>query len=69
LLLQKPAFDAAQEVVFAESLTPIDEVSVVWAGRSSDFDMPLDMGLRVIPQGDVLVSEYPALPLSTCQYL
>ncbi len=61
LLLQELAFDATQEVVFAESLTPIDEISVVWAGRSFDFDMPLDMGLRVIPQGDLLVSEYPAV--------
>jgi hypothetical protein len=61
LLLQELAFDATQEVVFAESVTPIDEISVVWAGRSFDFDMPLDMGLRVIPQGNVLVSEYPAV--------
>ncbi len=61
LLVQELAFDATQQVVFAESLTPIDEISVVWAGRSFDFDMPLDMGLRVIPQGDLLVSEYPAL--------
>jgi len=61
LLLQELAFDATQEVVFAESLAPIDEIPVVWAGRSFDFDMPLDMGLRVIPQGDLLVSEYPAV--------
>ncbi len=61
LLLQEFAFDATQEVVFTESLTPIDEISIVWAGRSFDFDMPLDMGLRVIPQGDLLVSEYPAV--------
>jgi hypothetical protein len=61
LLLQELAFDTTQEVVFAESLTPIDEISVVWAGRSFDFDMPLNMGLRVIPQGDLLVSEHPAL--------
>jgi hypothetical protein len=52
LLLQELAFNAAQEVVFTESLTPIHEISVVWAGCSFHFDMPLDMGLRVIPQGD-----------------
>ena len=34
---------------------------MVGAGRSFAFDMPLDMGLRVIPQGDLLVSEYPAV--------
>jgi hypothetical protein len=61
LLLQELAFDATQKVVFAESLTPIDEISVVGAGRSFDFDMPLDMGLRVSPQGDVLVSEPPTV--------
>ena len=61
LLLQELALDAAQEVVATESLTPIDEVSVVWAGRSFDFDMPLDMGLRVIPQSGLLVRECPAV--------
>ena len=57
LLLQELAFDATQKVVFAESLTPIDEISVVGASRSFDFDMPLDMRLRVIPQSGFPISE------------
>ena len=48
LLLQELALDAAQEVVAAESLTPIQQVSIIWARGAFDFDMPVDMGLRVI---------------------
>lgn len=49
LLLQKLPFDAADEVVFAESLAPIQQISIVRASGSLDFDMSLNMGLRVIP--------------------
>lgn len=49
LLLQKLALDAADEVVFAESLTPIQQISVIGAGGSLHFDMSLNRGLRVIP--------------------
>jgi hypothetical protein len=60
LLLQEFAFGPVQQVMFAESLAPIHEVSIIWAGRSFDFDMPLDMRLRVIPQSGFPISEYPA---------
>ena len=60
LLFDELAFDATQEVVVAESLTPVNEIAVIGAGRSFHFDMPLDVCLRVIPQGHLLVSEMPA---------
>jgi hypothetical protein len=49
LLLQELAFDPAQQVVFAESLAPIHEVSIIWACSSLDFHMMPDMRLGMIP--------------------
>jgi hypothetical protein len=59
LFLQEFAFDATQQVMFAEPLTPVDQVSVIWAGRSLDFDMTLNMGLWVVPQGGFSIREGP----------
>ena len=61
LLFQELALDAAQEVVAAKPLTPIPQISIVWTGCPFYFDMPLDLGLRVIPQGRLLVSERPTV--------
>ena len=71
LFLQELALDTAQEVVAAESLTPIQQVSIIWARGAFDFDMPVDMGLRVISQGRLLVGECPAsafihMPVFVC---
>jgi len=60
LFLQEFGFDATQEVVLAEPLAPVQEISIIGAGRSLDFDMALDMRLRVIPQRGFSVGEYPA---------
>ena len=49
LLLQELAFDPAQQIVVAESLTPIHEVSIIWACLSLDFHVVPDMCLGVIP--------------------
>ncbi len=61
LLLQEFAFGSVQQVMLAESLAPIHEVSIIWACSSFDFDMALDMRLRVIPQGGFPVGEDPAV--------
>ena len=61
LFLQELALDTAQEVVVAESLTPVQQISVIWACGSFHLDMSLDVRLRVIPQGGVLVRKRPAV--------
>ncbi len=60
LFLQEFGFDATQEVVLAEPLAPVQEISIIRASRPLDFDMALDMRLRVIPQSGFSVGEYPA---------
>src|SRR5207237_10400157 len=47
LLLQEFAFGPVQQVMFAESLAPIHEVSIIWAGCSFDFYLRLDIHLVV----------------------
>jgi len=69
LFLQEFGFDATQEVVLAEPLAPVQEISIIGASRSLDFDMALDMRLRVIPQRGFSVGNIQPLPSSTCQYL
>ncbi len=47
-----------------ESLTPVEEVSVVRAGSPFDFGVPLDMRLTMLPQDRFLARELPSFSLS-----
>lgn len=61
LFAQEDSFDPIAHGVVLESLAPVKEVAVVRAGRSFDFEVPLDVRLAVIPQRCLLASELPAL--------
>ena len=50
LLSEEYAQGSTKHVVVPESLTPVQEVAVIWAGRSLDFDVSLDVGVSVVPQ-------------------
>ena len=40
---------STKHVVVAESLTPVQKVSVIWASSSLHFDVSLDMRMAMIP--------------------
>ena len=50
LLSEEYAQCSTKHVVVPEPLTPVQEVAVIWASSSLDFDVSLDMGVSVVPQ-------------------
>ena len=50
LFSEEYAQGSTKHVVVPEPLTPIQEVAVIWASCSLDFDVSLDMGVSVVPQ-------------------
>ena len=61
LLSQEHSLDAVAEGMCFESLAPVEQVAIVRAGRSLDFDVSLDMRLSVFPQFCLLALKLPAL--------
>ncbi len=71
LLAQQGAFYPIKEGVGAQSLAPIEEISVVGTCRSFHLDMLLDVCLSVFPQRGFLASKLPAfsfphMPVFVC---
>ena len=50
LFSQEYAQCSTQHGVVPEPPTPVQEVAVIWASSSLDFDVSLDMGVSVVPQ-------------------
>ena len=63
LLLEELSQRSIQHGMSSESLTPIQQIPIVGACCSFDFDMALDLGLIVLPEDGSLVGENPSLPL------
>ena len=50
LFSEEYAQGSTKHVMVPEPLTPVQEVAVIWASSSLDFDVSLDMGVSVVPQ-------------------
>jgi hypothetical protein len=61
LLSQEHSLDAIAGGMYFESLAPGEQVAIVRAGCSLDFDVSLDLCLSVFPQRHLLVLKLPTL--------